>query len=230
LNYQDLHFPYYHKNMKKVFIKEPHTEETFFQPQNFRDIQRQYGNAAHHLDQALRELFDALKSRGIIDRTIVVITGDHPDSFYENGLMGHGWAVDQPQRRIPLFIVNGQGAYDYPLGQDEIVDVVLNSVEKPPGSCPASFRADPSKSVFVLTGPLAEPREIAWLSLDGLETYSFMANRYQSGAEELWRAPGQLSEPDYSIFKRLVNRWESEHWKRSSKSAGKGAVSEQVSD
>jgi hypothetical protein len=58
------------------------------------------------VDQALRELFDALEARGLLDRTLVCITGDHGESFGENGVWGHGGPFYQAQARVPLVYRN----------------------------------------------------------------------------------------------------------------------------
>ena len=40
-------------------------------------------NAAHHLDGQLGRIFKALEEAGVLDDTIVIVTGDHGEEFYE---------------------------------------------------------------------------------------------------------------------------------------------------
>jgi len=212
LNYQDLHYPYYDPSMEKVFIEHPRTDVAFFRPENRMAILRQYGNAAHHLDKAIQSLFAALDARGISNNTMVVIVGDHPDSFYENGVFGHAWTVDEHQKRTPLFVINGRGDYRVPIGQDEIAEIILNTVDARLRLNRLTFSTDRAKRLFVLTGTLAMPRQIAWLSVDDLTTYDFTTNRVQLGKTTPWIRPNDIPDASYSMFKTLVNRWESEHW------------------
>lgn len=62
-------------------------------------------NAAHHIDTQLARLFTALANTpGLLDNTIVVITGDHGEEFYEKGFLGHNSTFVQDQIRVPLII------------------------------------------------------------------------------------------------------------------------------
>lgn len=74
-----------------------------------KDAKRVYNrdvNAANHLDRQLAHLFKALeKDPGLLDNTIVVITGDHGEEFYEKGFLGHNSTFVQEQIRVPLVIV-----------------------------------------------------------------------------------------------------------------------------
>jgi arylsulfatase A-like enzyme len=62
----------------------------------FKDIKRdinRYFNNLHLLDILLRKLFDELESSGLIDRTLVVIVGDHGQAFgQQRGNWGHSRA------------------------------------------------------------------------------------------------------------------------------------------
>lgn len=217
IDYQELHFPYYAPGMDKVFIKEghPHTDTAFFAPGNRANILRQYCNGVHYLDRRIGELFAGLKARGLLDSTVIVIMGDHPDSFYENGVLGHAWTVDENQRRTPLFVCNGRGRYAAPIGQDEVAPIILNSVDADQRLPRAAFTLDPGRRLFMVGGLLETPRHLAWISKDDLLTYDFALSRVQMSPGRPWRRPDQLAPTEYAQFKALVNRWESEHYLRS---------------
>lgn len=57
------------------------------------------------LDHGLRELFDELGSRGLLDRAVVVITADHGEEFGEHRGMGHGATLFDEVLRVPLLLV-----------------------------------------------------------------------------------------------------------------------------
>ena len=74
-------------------------------------IRARYINATHHLDSQLGRVFDALEAQGLLDSTIVIVTGDHGEEFMENGRWGHNSTFSQEQIRVPLLVhVPGQAA------------------------------------------------------------------------------------------------------------------------
>ena len=67
-------------------------------------VRNRYLNACHHLDTQLARVFAGLEERGLLDSTIVILTGDHGEEFFEHGHWGHNSAFDDPQTRTPLVI------------------------------------------------------------------------------------------------------------------------------
>lgn len=65
-----------------------------------------YRNVAHFQDSLLSMVLSDLERRGILDQTIVVITGDHGQEFNENrkGYWGHNGNYSQAQLGVPLII------------------------------------------------------------------------------------------------------------------------------
>jgi membrane-anchored protein YejM (alkaline phosphatase superfamily) len=67
-------------------------------------IKNRYLNAVHHLDSQLARVFDSLEQHGLLDSTIVVVTGDHGEEFMEKGRWGHASAFSEEQTRVPLVL------------------------------------------------------------------------------------------------------------------------------
>jgi len=65
-------------------------------------IENRYWNAVRHLDTQLDRVFAALETEGLLDSTIVVVTGDHGEEFLEKGRWGHNSEFDEEQIRVPL--------------------------------------------------------------------------------------------------------------------------------
>ena len=63
-----------------------------------------YARSVRLMDDWLRDLLDDLDRRGILDRTLVIVTSDHGENFGEGGLMGHAFSLDQRLLRVPLVI------------------------------------------------------------------------------------------------------------------------------
>jgi arylsulfatase A-like enzyme len=54
------------------------------------ELRRKYCLEVEYLDQAIGELLDELETRGVLEDTLVILTADHGDEFYEHGRYGHG--------------------------------------------------------------------------------------------------------------------------------------------
>ncbi len=64
-----------------------------------------YDGALASLDAQLGELFTALDTRGLTDRTVFVVTSDHGEEFGEHGVYDHGYSLYQFGLRVPLVVV-----------------------------------------------------------------------------------------------------------------------------
>jgi glucan phosphoethanolaminetransferase (alkaline phosphatase superfamily) len=56
------------------------------------------------LDACLGAFVDDLKTRGLYDQSIIVITSDHGDSLGEEGRMGHAYSLHPEVVRVPLIV------------------------------------------------------------------------------------------------------------------------------
>ncbi len=61
-----------------------------------------------YTDVAIRELADELKRLGVWDETLLVLTSDHGEEFFEHEVIGHGFSLFQPVVKVPL-IMRGPG-------------------------------------------------------------------------------------------------------------------------
>lgn len=65
-----------------------------------------YKNDAHWLDARLGRIFDDLRARGLLENTIVILTGDHGQEFNEDGnnTWGHGSLFSTHQLKVPFVL------------------------------------------------------------------------------------------------------------------------------
>ncbi len=56
-----------------------------------------YKSSAAWMDQLLGQLFDALRRSGKLERSIVIVTGDHGEAFWEHGSGSHGSDLGREQ-------------------------------------------------------------------------------------------------------------------------------------
>jgi membrane-anchored protein YejM (alkaline phosphatase superfamily) len=67
-------------------------------------IYNRYRNAVAWVDHVVGEVLRALDETGPADDTLVVITGDHGQEFYEHGVLGHNVTFSREQIRVPLLL------------------------------------------------------------------------------------------------------------------------------
>jgi arylsulfatase A-like enzyme len=62
----------------------------------------QYDGSIAYLDTQVGNLIQELKDRGLADRTLIFLTADHGEGFYEHKGWGHGHSVYQNLLRVPV--------------------------------------------------------------------------------------------------------------------------------
>jgi uncharacterized protein len=67
-------------------------------------IKNRYINSCNHLDTQIVRVTKYLKEAGLMDSTIVVITGDHGEEFMESGRWGHNSDFTDWQTRVPMVL------------------------------------------------------------------------------------------------------------------------------
>lgn len=76
------------------------------EPPDAWDLNR-YLNTIAEVDRQLGRLFDGLRSRGLADDTLVVVTGDHGECFGDpHPTWGHGFRLWDEGIRVPLMLWN----------------------------------------------------------------------------------------------------------------------------
>lgn len=68
-----------------------------------------YDESLAYLDAQIGLLLDSLRTRGVLQNTVVILTADHGEGFGEHGMVHHGGGLYPEQIRVPL-IVYREGA------------------------------------------------------------------------------------------------------------------------
>jgi arylsulfatase A-like enzyme len=89
VHYYDPHYAY-----------EPHPEGPSFGT----DRVALYDGELAYTDRHIGRLLDELRARGLYDKTVIVVTGDHGEGFGEHGVELHGYHLYAPQTKVPLII------------------------------------------------------------------------------------------------------------------------------
>lgn len=107
INFQRTHFPYEPAGYTGRF--QPSTPEGpfnyFYYPKDQTQTAiNRYDNALEYVDQQVGRVYRTLKAQGLLDNTIVVLSSDHGEHFYERGYVTHGKSISETETRVPLLI------------------------------------------------------------------------------------------------------------------------------
>jgi uncharacterized protein len=67
-----------------------------------------YKNSVYDVDRNLTLMLTALKQSGQLDNTVVVITGDHGEEFFEHSMWGHNGNFTYTEVKVPM-VIRGPG-------------------------------------------------------------------------------------------------------------------------
>ncbi len=73
-------------------------------PRDLEHLRLQYLENLAFADHETGRLLEALRQRGLLDRTLVVISSDHGEAFREHGLLTHNYTVYEELVRVPLIV------------------------------------------------------------------------------------------------------------------------------
>jgi arylsulfatase A-like enzyme len=120
LNYYDAHYPYqlpdgsvYRFGAPPRSARQSYLIQNWWQldkrglsPRSLAFIRDSYDDCVANLDDHLGRFIDELDRRGVLERTWVLITADHGESFGEHaGVYCHGTSLYQTELHVPLMIL-----------------------------------------------------------------------------------------------------------------------------
>jgi arylsulfatase A-like enzyme len=82
-----------------------------------------YDGEIAYTDLHVGKLIAALKERGLFDDTLIVVTADHGDEFFEHGWKGHMHTLYEELLRVPL-IFKFPGSWGGPQQIDDVVSII----------------------------------------------------------------------------------------------------------
>jgi arylsulfatase A-like enzyme len=71
-------------------------------------VRELYDAEIAYCDREIGRLLDAMRERGLLDNTYIVVTSDHGEEFWEHKQFGHGQSAYDELARVPL-LVDGPG-------------------------------------------------------------------------------------------------------------------------
>ncbi len=87
-------------------------------------LQALYDGEIRYNDQAIGSLLDALREHDLLKSTLIVLTADHGEEFWEHGRLGHGRSLYDEVLHVPLILRLPGGVPARIADQVELVDVM----------------------------------------------------------------------------------------------------------
>ncbi|MBW1764975.1 MAG: tetratricopeptide repeat protein, partial [Deltaproteobacteria bacterium] len=85
---------------------EPYTNmflgNSILDPNSLEHLQGLYAGEVAYTDHCIKGIIDKLKQLGLYDSTLIIITGDHGEMFYQHKEITHGYYIYEGNVRIPL--------------------------------------------------------------------------------------------------------------------------------
>jgi arylsulfatase A-like enzyme len=135
----DVHFPYdppppfrtlysEKKGITPLQVNGPPKERI---PQEIIDYSMDlYDAQINYWDDSFRQLIAALKEKGWLDNTVVIVVSDHGDEFNEHGGFGHGYTLYTEMIHVPMYFISEEG-----IPQGIVRDDVVGLIDVAPTIC-----------------------------------------------------------------------------------------------
>lgn len=93
-------------NPLSTMIREGTFEQEVDVERDIGHLQNLYDEGVRSFDEGLKEVFAMLEARELLDNTLIVLTSDHGEAFYEHGRMKHCQQLYDTEIRVPLWFRN----------------------------------------------------------------------------------------------------------------------------
>lgn len=211
INLQAAHFPYYHNGMQKRLTQDVLSRGDI-RPNQASKLRETYLNACANNDITLEALVSQLRQRGEWDRTLLVAVGDHGESLFDDGFLGHGFIISRTQLNT-AFVSNRRIAVPAVLGHADLAPLILSQ---------SGFEVDPlrrqTRGVVHYLGTLDRPSMIGMTMPDGLTLAFDLSSKritVESAADGRSFAgsfPLPANSPYEDALKETILEWEHLRW------------------
>ena len=212
-NFQSAHFPYVFPAMDRILPGEP-IQRSEISADNRSRLEATYWNAVAYNDRLLGELVARLRRLGAWERTLLVVTGDHGESLFDDGFLGHGHMINRQQTHIP-FVLSRPVPVSGPVGLSDMRGIILRAagadVPPEPGATPGR--------VFQYIGSLDRPSSIGTVDGAGRWTiFSFDRRALWTSRDPAWRDYRSLAQASAGRAEAdaLIREWGRQRWLRRS--------------
>jgi len=103
VNFQSPHFPYWHEGMGTPIERDPLARHEIV-PENRERLIRTYWNAVGWADLHVGLLLERLQKLGVLENSLILVTGDHGESLFDDGFLGHGHFIGPAQNGTAMIL------------------------------------------------------------------------------------------------------------------------------
>lgn len=123
LHYLDPHDPYappadFRRKFSGALVKDGRTYS-----EKMQEYINLYDGEIAFMDSRIARVFDALKTKGLYDDSVIIMLGDHGEQFMEHGDHRHGFKLFNEEVHIPLILKPGRGI------QPKVVDQTVSTID-----------------------------------------------------------------------------------------------------
>lgn len=205
VNIHDTHFPYHHHALEPL-LDAPVLGQRDIAAPRARELRAMYLNAAANVDRAIgRVLSDVTSALG--REPGVIVLSDHGESLFDEGFLGHGYALNDAQTRIPLIVSALPLVIPVPFGQADLRTSINDALANASGDARPTLHHDPTRRVFQYLGNLERPRQIGFLTTAGRLLYD-MRSRRASVRGGRWMREDDLQAGERAEILDLIHTWE----------------------
>ena len=217
INFQAAHFPYHHKGMKNLLNISP-IPRGQISNENKDWVEETYWNAVASADDALGELVSHLKKLNIYDKSLLVITGDHGESLFDDGVLGHGHKINDQQLKIPLITNLKVKPITKPIGQTDMREIVLDLMNHDDDLMLTNRKLGNRKAVFHIVGGISSPVQISHTYNDDRIIYDFRTRKVMFASTGSWQQIDDIAKQpqSFKMLRELVSEWEYLNYRKSS--------------
>ena len=191
-------------------------EPASMRPDDYAALAGLYDGELAFCDACVERLIEAMRGRGLLDNTVVVVTSDHGENLGEHGgLLNHSFSIHQTVLRVPLLVhypknINRIGKYPGLVSTGSIFPTVLKLAGAAPAAdWPSAFPSLPESPTESGPETVISEYELPLLELAALD-----------------QVPGADIRP-YAVSQRAI---QDGRWKLVSRSDGKAFLFDLAAD
>ena len=115
----------------KPIITEIDYTKIDYSPEEIAKIKNKYKNSVYYVDTLFGKFIAAIKKKGWYDDSIIIVTGDHGEEFFEHGHLAHSSTLFNEQIRVALFFKLpklGPKELKIPISHVDIMPTILDYI------------------------------------------------------------------------------------------------------
>ena len=208
VNFHDTHFPYHHRDVRPL-VNDVVLARHHIAPARADQLRAMYTNTVSNIDAAVGQIL-RLVERSRRRAPGVIVIGDHGESLFDENFLGHGYALNDAQTRIPLIAANLPIVIEEPFGQSDLRTAIRAALLRPDADVSVVqpiARVNDRKAVFQYLGNIDRPRQIARVSAAKRVVYDFRTRKARTDADG-WAKLEQLAAEDRARVVELIHDWE----------------------